>query len=204
MKEVRKTTLAQALADHHRGGGDSINAIITACGQRLEKFARRLLGGHPEIRQGGHDTDDIVQNASVRLWQALQQVKPESERHLMALASMKVRQQVIDLARKYRGPRSSPENRATGVIRRDGLEVHLVDEATDAMTGFHTLDDWARLHAAIDRLPEDLHEVFSMRFYLGAKVRQIATMLACDTRTVKRRWAKAIEYIARETGLPTL
>jgi len=210
MEETHETTLAQALADHLRAASgdrhasDAINAVVAACRLRLEKFASRLLLGHPEIRRGGHDTDDIVQDASVRLWRALEQVKPESERHLMALASMKVRQQVIDLARKYRGPRSSPENRAMSVVHRDGREVHLVDEATDAATGFYTLDDWTRLHAAIDRLPEDLREVFAMRFYLGAKVTHIATVLACDTRTVKRRWAKAVDRIARDAGIPKL
>ena len=49
-------------------------------------------------------TDDVCQNALMRLCRALQDITPGSVREFFRLAAMQVRRELIDLARHYYGP----------------------------------------------------------------------------------------------------
>ena len=49
-------------------------------------------------------TDDVVQNALVRLRRALETTSPESVRSFVNLAAVQIRRELIDLARHYHGP----------------------------------------------------------------------------------------------------
>ena len=187
--------LADSLASLHRGDADAMNELIEACQTRLQRLSSRLLQSHPECRDGWGDTNDLVQEASISLWRALCELKPDSERHLYALAALQVRRRVIDLARKFSGPRSPVANRDTNVIARPEGEIVRSDNAVAPLTDAESLEDWARFHAAVDELPKNLGEVFSMRFYLGAGQEQIAATFGCDVRTVRRRWRQAVEQI---------
>ena len=189
--------LAATLEAHRRGDPEAINALLGACQSRIERLARHLLHFHPEIRRGFGDTLDIVQEASIRLWSALREMKPESERHLLATAAMKVRHQVIDLARKYRGPRSPIAGEVDNVVVVDGRERRLEEEAEDPVGDQHSLDEWTRFHAAVERLPAELKEPFMMRLYLGATVQRIAEVLGWKLKTVQRRLDKAKKAVMR-------
>ncbi len=188
---VVKASLFVALEAHRRGEADAIEQLLTACQARLKRLAHHLLQSHPEIRDGFGDTVDVVQEASLRLWRALREIQPESELHLMRLAAVQVRRQVIDLSRKYRGPRSPVAGRRSNVVDRNGQKVQVVEEAVDSGEGPTTLDDWTRLHAAFAGLPVRLRDPVKLRLYLGASVAEIATMLNCDRRTVERRLNEA-------------
>jgi RNA polymerase sigma factor (sigma-70 family) len=195
-----ETNIAAALAAHRRGETDAINRLSAACYGRMEKLARRQLIGHREIRRGLGDTEDVTQQAWIRLWTALQAMKPESELHLMRLAALQVRRELIDLTRKYGGPRSPFRNQVTNVVIRDGREIDLAAEAAAYVESPTMLDEWGRFHDAIERLPEDLRDVFAMRFYLGASVEDVARSIGCDPRTVKRRWAQAKDLLTAAIG----
>lgn len=187
-------SLAEALAAHARGEPGAGPLLLAACQAQIEKLARRLLRGHREIRRGAHDTGDIVSLAWQRLAQALESVRPESERHLMALAAMQVRRTVIDLARKFGGPRSPVKNQVTNVVARDGQMIELVKEAAEASEGLDTLD-MTTFHEEVERLPAELRQVFELRYYLGASVTDVAGTVGCEPRTVKRRWKLAKDQL---------
>lgn len=183
--------LAATLEAHRRGEPEAINALLVACQARIERLSRQLLHFHPEIRRGFGDTLDIVQEASLQLWEALRVMKFESERHLLATAAMKVRHKVIDLARKYGGPRSPIAGEVDNVVKREGREFHIEEEAEDPVGDQHSLDDWTRFHEAVKRLPAELKEPFMMRLYLGATTQRIAEVLGCSSRTVDRQLDRA-------------
>lgn len=183
--------LAAALAAFHRGEAGALDRILLACHARMEKLARRMLGAHPEIRRGFGDTCDVAQQAWLRLEKALRDVRPETTLHVMRLAYQQVRREIIDLARKYGGPRSLEKHRVSNVVDAGTRQIEIVDGAVAPSTSLTSLDELARFHAAVDHLPEDLLDVFTMRHYLGARVNDVALAVGCDSRTVKRRWAEA-------------
>lgn len=47
------------------------------------------------------------------------------------------------------------------------------------------------MHEAIEKLPEDLREVFEMTFYQGMTQEEMASVLDVSTKTIKRRWRDA-------------
>lgn len=49
----------------------------------------------------------------------------------------------------------------------------------------------ASMHEAIEKLPEDLREVFEMTFYQGMTQEEMASVLDVSTKTIKRRWRDA-------------
>ena len=198
-----EASLVAALAAHRRGEPGAMDQLQVACHGRMETLARRLLRRHPEIRRGCHDTLDILSLAATRLWRALQEVNPESERHLMALAAMQVRRQVIDLARKFGGPWSPDRHRVDNAVLEDTRWISLLDAAAADIESPTELDRMTRFHQQVDQLPEKLHEVFSMRFYLGATVSEVAKAVGCCNRTVKRRWHEAKEQLIKAFIDPT-
>ncbi len=63
----------------------------------------KILRDFPDVHRW-EQTADVYQNASLRLYKALADVKLNDARHFYRLAAMQIRRELIDLARHYRGP----------------------------------------------------------------------------------------------------
>jgi RNA polymerase sigma factor (sigma-70 family) len=173
--------------------------LIVWASERMREIAHRMLRTFPTVRRW-EETDDVVQNAAIRLDRALRQTLPLDVRGLLGLAATQVRRELLDLAKKHRGPESYGGNHETNFQRLDGELRAKVDDAAAQCDPLETLERWTRLHAAADSLPAEEREVFHMCWYLGLKQEDIARLLDCSTRTVKRRWESAKEILA--TAMP--
>ena len=91
-----------------RGAG----LVSLAC-NRLTPPARKMLRGYPGVARW-EQTDDVLQDASLRLCRALENLVPESPRSFFNLAAVQIRRVLIDLARHYYGPQG------TGATMRAG------------------------------------------------------------------------------------
>src|SRR4051794_30107707 len=91
------------LRQAHAGDSAALDALLRHTGDRLTRLAHRMLGEFPRVRRWT-ETADIVQNASLRLVQALRAVQPDSPRAFFALAALQIRRELIDLARHFHGP----------------------------------------------------------------------------------------------------
>jgi RNA polymerase sigma-70 factor (ECF subfamily) len=184
-------TCLQKLADGDLSARDRIIELVA---DRLHALAHRMLGRFPGVRRW-EDTDDVFQNASMRLHRALAAMQFESPRSIMALAATQLHRELIDLARRHAGPSSYAANHGTNVMPSaadaDGLD-HYVDRSPEDDSG---LDRWTLFHEAIDNLPEEEREMFHLVWYLGADQKTIATLLGCSERTVKYRWRSAREAV---------
>ena len=90
-------------------------ALVGIAAERMQALARRMLGGSPQVRRWT-ETDDVVQNAMVRLYRALGGVIPNDPQHFVRLAALQVRREVIDLTRRLRNPESFAANHDPNVI----------------------------------------------------------------------------------------
>jgi len=171
--------------------------IIEVCGERLRLLARRMLARFPAVRRWD-DTDDVFQNAAMRLHRALGETRPESPRSIMALAATQLHRELIDLARRHAGPMSFAANHATGLPGGDDPSTADADGTPafePAAAADEPLDRWTAFHDAIAALPGELREVFDLVWYLGADQKTIAALLDCSPRTVKSRWREARESV---------
>jgi len=169
--------------------------IAVAC-ERMRGIAHRMLRTFPTVRRWD-ETDDIVQNAAMRLYRALSQVVPRDVRGFIGLAAVQIRRELLDLARRHAGPESYGANHETNVQRIDGHERAKIDDATDDAGAPDRMDRWTRLHEVAESLPDEERELFHLAWYMGLKQEEISTLLGCSVRTVKRRWESAKSLITK-------
>lgn len=188
------------LAAAEPGARDELIAI--AC-VRMRGLAHRMLRRFPSVRRWD-ETDDIVQNAAIRLHRALGEVLPADERSFMGLAAVQVRRELLDLAKKHAGPGSYASNHETNYRHIDGEARAKVDDAPAAGESRERISRWSHLHDAAASLPDEERELFHLVWYLGLKQNDAATVLGCSLRTVKRRWeeAKRLLAAAMPEGVP--
>jgi RNA polymerase sigma-70 factor (ECF subfamily) len=199
-EENRLAACLERLAAADPSARDELIAI--AC-VRMRGLAHRMLRAFPRVRRWD-ETDDVVQNAALRLYRALGQVVPADVRGFMGLAAVQVRRELLDLAKKHAGPESYASNHETNYQRIDGEARAKVDDASDAGESHERITRWTQLHELAASLPDDERELFHLVWYLGLKQDEAANLLGCSIRTVKRRWeeAKRLLAAAMPEGVP--
>ena len=188
--EGQNTRIGAALGRLASGDVSARDDLIVWASQRMGTIAHRMLRRFPTVSRW-EQTDDVVQNAALRLARALQASVPADARGLVALAATQVRRELLDLARNYRGPESFAIHQETNFQRLNDDVRAKVDDAAQPDEHVDGLERWTCLHTVAGELPDDEREVFHMCWYLGLKQGEIAALLGCSVRTVKRRWEAA-------------
>jgi RNA polymerase sigma factor (sigma-70 family) len=179
-----QTTEAGELLGRLRAGDDAARERLIALAQgRFAALARAMLRRHPHVRRW-EQTDDLLQAALVRLHRSLAVVRPEDVRHFDNLAAAQIRRELIDLARRHRGPEGIGANHHT-----DGADPG--ERLAKLADGPETLDEWTTFHEAVERLPEEERQVMGLLWYRGLTHAQAAEAMGVATKTVQRRWASA-------------
>jgi RNA polymerase sigma-70 factor (ECF subfamily) len=181
--------LNEQIALIRQGDSAARNEVIRRAQRRLEKIAKRMLRGYPGVKRWV-ETGDVLQNALIRLMRALESVTPTSTREFYGLAARQIRRELIDMARSFSGPHGLGANHASGaMIPKDGDPPSSVEPA-DMRTG-DDLDRWRAFHEAVELLPVEEREVFSLIYYHGWKQAQIAELFDKEERTIRRWWTAA-------------
>jgi RNA polymerase sigma-70 factor (ECF subfamily) len=154
-----------------------------------------MLQTFPTVRRW-NETEDVVQNAAMRLYRALGDTVPRDARGFSGLASLQVRRELLDLAKKHAGPQFHAARHETNYRFLDGENRAKVDDAHDRTESYDQLERWTRLHEAAADLPEEERELFHLVWYLGLQQEAASALLGCSVRTVKRRWESAKSLLA--------
>jgi RNA polymerase sigma factor (sigma-70 family) len=189
--------LAECLKRLAAGDQCARDKILEVCNDRLRELSSRLLGKFSKVRRWDN-TDDVAQNAAIRLYRALGETVPDSPRGLMGLMATQIQRELIDLARKHSGPMSYAKNHDTNVREGTQGDVFLVDQAADSGDDADEvpLDRWEAFHAAVEQLSDEHREVFRLAWYLGLDQNAVAKTLGLSRRTVQRKWQEARELVA--------
>jgi len=165
------------------GDTDHRNQIIEHTCDRLRKLAHKMLRHYPWVRRWS-ETDDVLQNAMLRLHRALAQVKPESASQFYGLAATQIRRELIDLARHHYG--------AEGQGAHHHTDGGIAAEAKpDEQHEPETLESWTRFHEHVENLPDEQRNVVGLLWYGGLSQPAAAEVLGVSLATVKRRWQAA-------------
>jgi len=190
--------LAACLDRLAAGDSTARDRILEITNDRLRVLAHRLLGKFAGVRRWDN-TDDVAQNAALRLYRALGDTVPDSPRGLMGLMATQIHRELIDLARKHAGPQSWASNHDTNAGQKDHDGSCRVEEAAggDDSRDVLPIERWEEFHTAIERLPGDLREVFKMVWYLGLDRESAAKAMGCSVRTLGRMWQEARESVGK-------
>lgn len=187
--------LARALEQvrHAEGAArvEAVNDVFRLCETRLRALVHRMLGGFPNVRRW-EETDDVFQNAAIRLHRTLRQIPVDSPRDLFALAARQLHWELIDLARLHGAAQG--KHHATNAFPSDGTmgSGPLDRAAAPEPTG---MEQWAAFHKAVEALPEEHKEIFHLVWYMGADQKTVCELTGKPLRTVKRHWAKARDAV---------
>lgn len=186
-----QTLLIQACLDRLRDGDETARGELLQCAcERLRSLARRMLRAYPKV-QRWEQTDDVLQNAALRLHRTLGQIALATPRDFFRLAALNIRRELLDLAKHYYGPLGHGANHASqgpaDSIGGPGGQADREDLSTEASR----LAAWGEFHERIGTLPEEEREIFDLLWYQGLSQAEAAELLGVSERTVKRRWQAA-------------
>lgn len=169
------------------GDEEARKELLNVACQRLTELTRKMLKGFPRVKRW-EQTDDVVQNAALRLYRTLAEVKPTSAAEFYRLAALNIRRELLDLAKHYYGPRGKGAKHAS-VAGNSGPDVLAGQKSpTDDPT---LLGSWTEFHCQVDQLPEEERTVFDLLWYQELSQAEAASLLGVSERTIKRRWASA-------------
>lgn len=182
----------QRVIDRLGQGDEAARRLLLerAC-ERLRRLAAHLLHqSFPGLAQR-HEVDSIVHESWLRLFQALEKVRPPTVADFFRLAAHKIRQVLLDL-----------------VARQRRLSAAAVPFAADADgstrdPGSRTLDParlaiWSEFHQGVAELPDAQKAVFELHYYLELPQAEIARLLNLHPRKVSYLWVAATEELARK------
>ena len=183
------TTQLQLLIDRFNANDPGArDELLQRAGERLRRIARKMLQDFSRVKKW-EDTDDVLQNALIRLMRALNAVSVASTAEFFRLAATQIRRELLDLARRYSGRESAAGKRASqtessiaegprGAARERGTTTH----------DPKALAAWSEFHKQIGALPDEEREVVDLLWYQGLTRMEVATLLKVSESTIKRRW----------------
>lgn len=184
-----QTTQIQRWVDSLRAGdAPAREALLVCAAGRLARLTRKMLRSYPGVRRW-EQTDDVLQNATLRLDRALRTVTPPSVRDFFRLAAAQIRRELIDQARRYSGPAGLGAHYISRASSGEAAAPEV--EATDSTYHPRRLAEWTDFHAQVEALPADRREIFDLLFYQGLSQAEAAAVLGVSERTIKRRWQAA-------------
>ena len=183
--------LAGLIERYARGDAAVLNELLEASLDRLRRLAGKMLADNPAVRRW-EGTDDLLQNAAIRLYRALRDVRPATVRDFFKLAARQIRRELVDLARHHYGPEGHAAHHATDPGQVDPAgDVHPLHERAEGHSGPLTQMQQREFHEHVRALPQEEREVFDLIYYQGLSREEVALTLRVAVRTVKRRWRSA-------------
>jgi RNA polymerase sigma-70 factor (ECF subfamily) len=164
--------------------------LLNCACDRLTRLTRKMLKSFGRVKRW-EQTDDVVQNALLRLYRSLADVQPANAVEFYRLAALNIRRELLDLAKHYCGPRGLGANYASLAQRPDQSHADPVYDKPAEGDDAGGLEPWSAFHAQVELLPAEEKEVFDLLWYQELSQAEAADLLDVSERTIKRRWASA-------------
>jgi RNA polymerase sigma-70 factor (ECF subfamily) len=190
MEEAQSETFVinQLLGRLRTGDGAARDELLALTCARLTRLARKMLRAYPGVARW-EQTDDLLQNAILRLCRALDHVIPESPRSFFNLAAVQMRRELIDLARHHHGPHGLGAHHES--VPPDDPGAPALDTPGSTTNEPDRLAGWTEFHEQIEALPDEQREVFNLLWYQGLTQAEAGALLGVTERIVKWRWRAA-------------
>lgn len=181
----------------NQGDAEAFSQLLHRFEARFRVLVQKMLWNYPRLRRW-EETDDVYQQAMLRLYQSLQAASPDSIAQFVGLSATQIRRTLIDLSRHYFG--------ALGLGRKYQTEGggRAADDAGGAFDRQQTqgkslsIEQWSDFHQIIERIPEEPRVAFELIWYAGLKQHEAAELLGISRRTLIRRLNQARRLIGEQ------
>jgi RNA polymerase sigma-70 factor (ECF subfamily) len=154
--------------------GRSVRRLNLLCGALLHRNYKRLT--RPPVNL---QTDELLSAVVERLLKALRESRPDNVRGFFALATKHMCWELNDVARRL-NERPATDHFAAELLPNPQSSGSAVNPNTRRMLN------------AIDGLPEEEREVFSLVRIQGMTQAEVASLLDVSTKTVQRRLSRGM------------
>jgi RNA polymerase sigma-70 factor (ECF subfamily) len=188
MEEAQTTAAIQqylvdlAQASGHSSAEPLVRAVLARAVDRLRLLCATLLHrSYPRLARApvNLEADDLLGAVVERLLKALEKARPENVRQFFALANQHMRWELNDLARHL-------DEKGHAVELLDGIAL------APASSGSSLSLDARRMLEAIEGLPDDEREVFSLVRIQGMTQTEVADLLGVSAKTIQRRLNRSL------------
>lgn len=192
MTESKSTTalLEECIQRMNEGDEFARSELLNMASDRMLRITRRIMQDFQGVARW-EQTDDVFQNAAIRLYQSLSQVEIEDARHFFRLAALQIRRAIIDMARHYQGPQGLGANHHTQGGRSDQAATPAAYDPAEETHDPSKIAQWRDFHARVEQLPSEEREVFDLLWYHDLSQDEAASVLNVNVRTIRRRWRAA-------------
>jgi len=159
----------------------AVNRLHLICSTLLFRSYPRLT--RPPLNL---QADEMLSSVVERLIKALREVRPQTVRQFFALASQHMRWELNDLARRL-------DNQAPALELRESLAPAPLESS-----GSQLSPNTRRILEAIESLPEEEREVFSLVRIQGMTHNEAADVLDVSPKTVQRRLNRGLVMLAKK------
>jgi RNA polymerase sigma-70 factor (ECF subfamily) len=156
----------------------SVHRLHFLCASLLHRSYPRLMAAPVNLQ-----VEDLLGAVTERLLKALREVRPQTVRQFFALANQHMRWELNEVARRLdQQPRAA--------------ELHEDRVAAPMSSASGLSPDGRRILSAIDELPDEEREAFSLVRIQGMSQTEAAAILGVATITVKRRLNRGLQLLA--------
>jgi RNA polymerase sigma factor (sigma-70 family) len=192
------TSDVRDLIDRLRAGDDSAReALLDRIHHRLRQIAAVVFRKASPRLRGQHDVESVVDEAWVQLMTALRNTQPETPEGFYNLVFTKVRQALVDMARRQG---RNDRHRQQVPLGPGGSEDAAVFDIPDTTNEPSRLAVWTELHREVEKLPDAERRVFDCHYLAGFSQAETARLLDLHPKQVSRLWLAAAERLAEWLG----
>jgi RNA polymerase sigma-70 factor (ECF subfamily) len=197
--------IEQCLGLLREGDASVRGELLNYAYERLLRMTKKMKRQYDGVARW-EQTDDILQNASMRLYTALHDVTVNDVQHFYRLAALQIRRELIDMCRRYHGPQGLGALHATqrGGAADDTAGPPPLYDRAEVSQDPRRMQEWADFHTAVQDLPERERNVVDLLWYHELSQEETAKLLGVSPRHVKRLWrsAKILLHQRLQGGIP--
>jgi len=180
-----------------RGDESARRELLDRVYHRLRQIAAATFRKEFHRLVGRHDVDSVVDEAWARLMRALEQVLPGSAEEFYSLMFHKVRQVLLDMARRQTRDDARREAAPADGTGGDSAAALDVEDSTHEPS---RLAFWTEFHREVASLPDNERVVFDFHYFADLPQTEIARLLDLHPKQVSRLWIAATARLALALG----
>ena len=165
-----------------------IRALMDRSASRLHLLCRTLLlRSYPRLARPplNLQSEELLSAVVCRMLGAMQEIRPTTVRQFFGLATRHMRWELNDLARRLDAQPPAAELQESFVPAPESGDSQLTPDAL-------------RILEAIESLPDEEREVFSLVRIQGLAQTEVADLLGTSAKTVQRRLSRALISLAEK------